>query len=92
MPVLRVLPLQRASQRSAKVNLAGIAGLTGLVLGWAVLVLRLARLESFGVAYLTPFASNAGRQREGHAVFRVPLPWVKLREDYLNVGNRRNQR
>ena len=72
--------------------LAGIAGLTGLVLGWAVLVLRLARLESFGVAYLTPFASNAGRQREGHAVFRVPLPWVKLREDYLNVGNRRNQR
>ena len=27
MPVLRVLPLQRASQRSAKVNLAGIAGL-----------------------------------------------------------------
>ena len=62
------------------------------MLGWAVLVLRLARLESFGVAYLTPFASNAGRQREGHAVFRVPLPWVKLREDYLNVGNRRNQR
>ena len=72
--------------------LAGIAGLTGLVLGWVVLVLRLARLESFGVAYLTPFASNAGRQREGHAVFRVPLPWVKLREDYLNTGNRRNQR
>ena len=52
---------------------------------------RLAGLESFGVAYLTPFASNAGQQREGHAVLRQPLPKVKTRPDYLKTKNRRNQ-
>ena len=62
-----------------------------LVLGGAFLVFRLAALESFGVAYLTPFASNAGRQREGHTVLRQPLPKVKRRPDYLKVKNRRNQ-
>lgn len=77
--------------RFALTAAAGAAGLTGLVLGGAVLVFRLARLESFGVAYLTPFASNAGRQKEGHAVFRSPLPRTKLREGYLNTRNRRNQ-
>lgn len=66
-------------------------GLTGLVWGAAVLIWRLARLESFGVAYLTPFASNAGRQKQGHVVLRSPLPRDKLREDYLNTGNRRDQ-
>ena len=35
--------------------LAGWAGLFGVVVGAAVLILRLARLESFGVAYLAPF-------------------------------------
>lgn len=70
----------------------GIAGPVGLVLGALVLIHRLARLESFGVAYLTPFASNAGKQKEGHAVLRQPLPRVKLREGYLNTKNRRNQR
>lgn len=70
---------------------AGIFGLLGLVLGGMALVYRLARLESFGVAYLTPFASNAGRQKEGHTVLRQPLPHVKTRPDYLNTKNRRNQ-
>jgi spore germination protein KA len=51
----------------------------------------LASIESFGVAYLTPFASNAGEQVEGHAVLRQPLSRVKLREKYLNTRNRRNQ-
>ncbi len=70
---------------------AAVLGLTGLVLGGVVLVYRLAGLESFGVAYLTPFASNAGQQREGHAVLRQPLPKVKTRPDYLKTKNRRNQ-
>lgn len=72
--------------------LAGAAGLTGLTLGGAVLVFRLARLESFGVAYLTPFAANAGQQKAEHAVIRAPLPWVKLRAAYLKGWNRRKQR
>ena len=70
---------------------AGIFGLVGLVLGGILLVYRLACLESFGVAYLTPFASNAGKQAEGHTVLRQPLPEVKTRPDYLNTKNRRNQ-
>ena len=57
----------------------------------AALVYRLAKLETFGVAYLTPFASNAGRQKEGHTVLREPLPHVKIRPEYLNTENRRNQ-
>ena len=72
--------------------LAGFLGMTGLALGGMVLLCRLAALESFGVPYLTPFASRAGRQREGHAVFREPIPEVKTRPDYLNPQNRRKQR
>jgi hypothetical protein len=70
---------------------ASVAGCFGMVLVGAVLVCRLASIESFGVAYLTPFASNAGEQVEGHAVLRQPLSRVKLREKYLNTRNRRNQ-
>ncbi len=69
----------------------GVLGLAGLALGGAVLVCRLAQMETFGTAYLTPFASNAGKQREGHTVLREPLPKVKTRPSYLNTRNRRNQ-
>lgn len=72
--------------------LAGWAGLFGLVMGVAALIIRLSRLESFGVAYLTPFAANAGDQVEGNAVIRQPLPKVKLREKALKTPNRRKQK
>ena len=55
---------------------AGIFGLVGLVLGGVLLVYRLARLESFGVSYLTPFASNAGQQTQGHPG-QCPLGWPR---------------
>lgn len=71
---------------------AGCAGLLGVTLGAAVLVGHLAGLESFGVAYLTPFAAQAGAQVETHGLFRVPLPWVKLRPAAFGGRNRRNQR
>lgn len=71
--------------------LAGIAGLTGTVLGGIFLVIRLAGLESFGVPYLTPFASSPGEQKEGHTVLRQPLTRTKLRPAYLRTRNRRNQ-
>lgn len=71
---------------------ASIAGAFGMVLAGAVLVYRLACIESFGVAYLTPFAANSGEQVEGHAVLRQPLPRVKQREKRLKTQNRRNQR
>lgn len=69
----------------------GMLGTMGVVLAGVALVYHLAGLETFGVAYLTPFASNAGEQKQGHTVLRQPLPHVKLRESYLNTKNRRNQ-
>lgn len=72
--------------------LGGVMGLFGVAVGTALLIGHLAGLESFGVAYLTPFASNAGEQTEGHSVLRQPLRADKLRPGYLNTGNRRKQR
>lgn len=71
---------------------AGLFGLLGVTLATAALVGHLAGLESFGVAYLAPFAAQAGAQVEGHGLFRVPLPWVKLRPAAFDGENRRNQR
>ena len=71
--------------------LGSAAGLFGVVAGGAVLAGHLAGIESFGVSYLTPFASNAGEQVEGDAVIRLPLRKVKLRPGVLNTKNRRNQ-
>ena len=62
-----------------------------LVLGGVLLVCRLAGLETFGVPYLTPFASAPGEQKERHTVLRQPLRKTKLREGYLRPRNRRNQ-
>ncbi len=70
----------------------GAFGLLGVALAAVVLVGHLAGLECFGVAYLTPFAANGGQQVEGHALFRVPIPHVKLRPAALKSRNRRNQR
>ncbi len=72
--------------------LSSVAGLFGLVMGMVVLIVRLGRLESFGVAYLTPFAANDGEQVEGHAVIRQPLTRVKLRAAGLKTPNRRKQK
>lgn len=77
--------------RFALAVLAGFGGLFGAVLGLAGLVCHLAGVESFGVSYLTPFASNRGGEKEGRAVLRQPLPKTKLRPAVLNTKNRRNQ-
>ena len=71
--------------------LASFAGLFGLVMGSAVLILRLARLESFGVCYLTPFASGSAGAI-GRAVIRPPLASTKLRPADLRPPNRRKRR
>ena len=71
---------------------ASVGGLFGIAAGAAALVFHLAGIESFGVAYLTPFAANAGEQVEGRTVLRQPLPRAKLREAALKTRNRRNQK
>ncbi len=69
-----------------------LAGLFGVCVGGLVLAGHLSGLESFGVAYLTPFAANPGEQTEGHEILRLPLKKTKLRELYLHPHNKRNQR
>lgn len=71
---------------------ASLAGLFGVVAGLGALVGHLARLESFGVPYLTPFAGGAGVGGAARAVVRPPLPWEKLRPRWLRTPNRRKQR
>ena len=72
--------------------LASAAGLFGVVGGAALLVYHLAKIESFGVPYLAPFAGGAGLGGTARAVVRAPLPWQKLRERILKTPNRRKQR
>lgn len=67
---------------------ASLAGLFGVAAAAGLLACHLARLESFGVPYLTPFA--AGRDRS-NGVIRWPRPWQKLREASLHPRNRRRQ-
>ena len=57
----------------------------------AVLVYRLAQLESFGVPYLTPFAASGDERAHGHGVIRWPTHWVKFRERALGTQNQRRQ-
>lgn len=71
--------------------LASLGGLVGLALGAVVLVGHLARLETFGVPWLTPFVSGPG-DRAGGRAFGKPLPAVKLRPGWLGVKNRRKQK
>lgn len=68
---------------------AGVAGLLGVALGAAGMVGHLAGLSSFGVPYLARFTQE-GEERPG--VFGLPLPWVKLRPEFLVGWNRRRQR
>ena len=77
--------------RFAFAALAALAGMFGVAMGGLLLICHLASLESFGVAYLSPFAANDGSRRAVYAVLRRPLPFVKLREAALRTRNRRNQ-
>ena len=70
---------------------AGIAGLLGMMLGIVFLVIHLAGLETFGIPYLTPFASERGAGKGRNRVIRKPFRDRVLREGYLRPGNRRNQ-
>ena len=71
---------------------ASAAGLFGLMSGCAALVYHLASIESFGEAYLTPFAPNPGTPVGAESVLRRPLPKMKLRDLALRPRNRRNQK
>lgn len=71
---------------------AGAAGLFGMMICAAALVYRLAEIESFGVAYLTPFAAAVGDRPHGRTILRAPLPEDKFRDLALHPQNRRKQK
>lgn len=67
---------------------ASIAGLFGVIAGAIALLIHLSGLESFGVAYLTPFSSvHAGR-----ALLRPRLNRQKYRDALLHPKDIKNQR
>lgn len=68
-----------------------ISGMYGLAVGASIFLYRLCTLESFGVAYMTPFASAHGG-KISKAITRWPLRLSKHREKALNTPNKRNQK
>lgn len=66
---------------------ASLAGLYGLTFGGLLLLTRLSRLESFGIAYLAPFSSL----RSGHAILRPQLIAEKFRDRTLHPQDDKNQ-
>ena len=73
--------------RFALVLLAGAAGLYGVTVGFLLLVIHLAGLESMGCAYLSPFSGA----RTGHALLRERLSKQKYRDAELHPQDERNQ-
>ena len=78
--------------RLVLVLLSSAAGLFGMVIGAAVLIVHLAGLESFGVPYLTPFAVGTGPNPREHVLLRRPMPQIKDRPAAFKPRNRRKQR
>ncbi|MBQ7817264.1 MAG: spore germination protein [Oscillospiraceae bacterium] len=62
---------------------ASVAGLTGLVIGFAILVIHLLRLKSLGVPYIVLFEPNILRQR---------MVKNKRRDKHLHPKDSQNQR
>jgi len=73
------------------VILSSIAGLFGLSMGALILLFHLAKLETFGVSYLAPFASQDGEGFED-SLIRSPLKYLKKRPKYLKTMNRHRQK
>ncbi|MFC3799713.1 spore germination protein [Cohnella sp. GCM10012308] len=67
--------------------LAGAFGLYGVFLGVIVIIVKLCKLESFGVPYMTPFAPLRWRElRDGFV--RVPFRWMTRRPSSAVSGRR----
>ena len=67
-------------------------GIYGLALGSAGLIVHLAGLEDYGLAYLASFTGPGPTPEENHPVIRRPVPRVKYRPAFLNTANRRKRR
>lgn len=71
---------------------ASIAGLFGLSLGLIGLVLHWASMETFGVAYLTPFVANEGDELYKDTILRFPRWSMKKRPRSIKPVNKIRQK
>ena len=71
---------------------ASFAGLFGLMIVATAMVHQLAKMQSFGVCYLSPFSPGAWQQKGGEWVLRGPMPSVKLRDLSLGPEEKRRQK
>ncbi len=78
--------------RFAFVLLAAFLGLAGLAVGMTLMLYHMASLESFGVAYFSPFSKDKPVKALSRGLFRAPLRSMKEREETFGPQNRRNQK
>lgn len=68
------------------IGLGAWLGLYGLLLGILLFLIHLARLESFGIPYLAPFAGvERGESDKKDALFRLPLFFMRERPVFANA-------
>ena len=71
--------------------LASFAGFYGLVVGCIFLVLHLASLENYGIAYLSPYVESKNMQLKD-TIVRSPVESFKMRPEGLAKENHRKQK
>jgi spore germination protein KA len=70
---------------------SSIIGLFGIGVGALLLLFDLCSIETFGVPYVSPFATNEGQDMDD-SIIRMPLPFIKKRPAYMNSPNERRQK
>ncbi len=70
---------------------SSIAGLFGLSIGFILLMIHLASMETFGLSYLTPYAANEGQDIATDTIIRLPVWLMKKRPRSLRTINKQRQ-
>jgi len=70
---------------------AAVIGLYGIMLGLIVLLIHLARLNSFGIPYLAPSVNTASTDLKDLYV-RYPFRYFIHRPKYMNTGDKIRQK
>lgn len=71
--------------------LSSIAGLFGLSIGVIILTMHLSSMETFGIAYMTPYVANEGKEILTDTILRLPMWMMKKRPKSLRSDNQRRQ-
>jgi len=74
------------------VLLSAICGMFGVAVGLLVMVYSMAKMETFGVPYLSPFVASDGREIYKNTFIRIPLFMQKKRPFELKTTNKKRQK